>query len=275
MRAAYHEHGPTLSGFAVARRCARVDTLLRNVAMERNMKHRPLFAICAILALAGCDREPVGTNATGNETTTTAAQDGAQTAVQPTPAVQRDILPAEPVAEVVLAPFDKADLPGGLDVKGEVVGGTRFTDGSGDHVVVLSQVPDTLDLHALLASIDAEGKPQDVHRVHQLRGDCEFDYAARFVDGALAATDVDEDGIAEVTIAYKYSCASDVGPSDYKVVVLEGSEKATLQGGDIVLFPGQSEPDGNGKFEAEGFEGSPKLLDHAERVWKRNVLTRL
>lgn len=110
-----------------------------------------------------------------------------------------------------------------------------------------------------------------LREVKELKPDCEFDWNAAFEQRAVSISDLDDDGIGEVTFAYRTACTSDVSPSTYKLFVLENGDKHILRGTDIVDV---GEVIGDGKYKAEGFENTA-LLEHAEKVWKKTVRVKL
>ncbi len=99
---------------------------------------------------------------------------------------------------------------------------------------------------------------------------CDFDLTADFL-GNAELTDLDADGIAEVTVAYQLSCKSDVSPDIVKLLVLENGEKYILRGES--LYPGENGKMLGGKFKPDPDPaGWPKVfLDHARATWKQIV----
>jgi len=60
--------------------------------------------------------------------------------------------------------------------------------------------------------------------------DCPLDLVATFVDGAFGVTDLDADGIAEVTYGYQLACRGDVSSATYKLLLVENGKKFILRG---------------------------------------------
>ncbi|MBX2801889.1 MAG: hypothetical protein KTR31_29690 [Myxococcales bacterium] len=177
--------------------------------------------------------------------------------------------PPAPVTEGVVV--DASELPSGIPVKGTVVQAITFTDARGDNFAVLSQNDnDDLFAYHAVAVERPKGAVQVLRKVQQPRGECPLDYTAEFVAGSLSAHDLDADGLAETSFAYKYACRGDVSPRDYKVLVLEDGDKAILRGAEILVLG--EERFGDGAFEPEGFEEAPKLLEHAETLWQAHLV---
>ncbi len=111
----------------------------------------------------------------------------------------------------------------------------RWHDLSGENYLILSDQLDTTReeftnlLHAALYAFkDADfsliwGKVDTVER-------CEFDITSEFIKDATSITDLDKDGVAEVTIMTRLACRSDVSPAVTKLLMYEGKTLYTLNG---------------------------------------------
>ena len=78
-------------------------------------------------------------------------------------------------------------------------------------------------------------------------------------------TDLDQNGVGELTFGYRSACRSDMSPADMKVLVLEGSKKYILRG--KTSLPSDKPADND--FTPD-FKGAPdKFLEHATKVWKK------
>ncbi len=171
---------------------------------------------------------------------------------------------------------DTFDRPPETGQDGVVHSGVRFTDKNGSNVVVLvHQVEGGGELNNrrlwVHHYVEAGGKRRVLRTVRDQEENCELDNVAGFVEGSLAVTDLDGDGLGEITFAYDLGCMSDVSPKGRKVVVLENGEKWILRGQNRV-DPGGGPPLG-GTFTADPPQKKwPKTLhDHAIDVWQRLV----
>jgi hypothetical protein len=171
---------------------------------------------------------------------------------------------------------DSFERPPETGQDGVVAGGSRFTDRNGTNVVVLiHQVEEGGDRNNrrlwVHHYVEAAGKRRMLRTVRDQEENCELDNVAGFVDGSLAVTDLDGDGLAEVTFAYDLGCMSDVSPRGRKVVVLENGEKWILRGQSRVDVGGGQRL--GGRFTADPPQKNwPKTLhDHAIDVWQRFV----
>jgi hypothetical protein len=113
---------------------------------------------------------------------------------------------------------------------GVTAGGARWIDRKGKNVLALVwQVEDGNKRLWAFHYIDGD-KPRLVRKVQDKEENCEFDNMAGFVAGSVGATDLDGDGIGEVTFAYDLGCVSDVSPTPRKLLLLEDGQKWILRG---------------------------------------------
>ncbi|HEY6032869.1 MAG TPA: hypothetical protein VIV58_01380, partial [Kofleriaceae bacterium] len=130
---------------------------------------------------------------------------------------------AEPA--IKSTPVKASDLPAGVTVRGDFQSGVKFTDKNGTNYLLFGRSADTKRNSAMVFVEDwvvpAKGAPRNLLPVRDLVEPCEMGgVTAAFHDAARAITDLDGDGIAEVTFAYELACRSDVSPATYKLLVL-------------------------------------------------------
>ncbi|NVB80849.1 MAG: hypothetical protein HOV81_20800 [Kofleriaceae bacterium] len=96
---------------------------------------------------------------------------------------------------------------------------------------------------------------------------CPLDLVAKFVDGAFGVTDLDADGLAEVTYGYQLACRGDVSSATYKLLVVENGKKYIFRG--TSRLPVDDAPPG-GEFTPEPAEAKwPRAFyKHAAALWK-------
>jgi hypothetical protein len=105
--------------------------------------------------------------------------------------------------------------------------------------------------------------------VRDLVTDCEMGaVTAAFHDAAFAVTDLDHDGLAEITFGYELACRSDVSPATYKLLVIENGAKYILRG--QTRIPAGDGPAG-GAFTADPAEAKwpAAFLAHAKDRWAK------
>lgn len=171
-------------------------------------------------------------------------------------------------------------LPAGIKkVTGTVERWVSWQDDRGDNVAVFShetrekvrkdgerQV--SKGLHVSVFT----GKDGRLKRVREIREElkaCLFDLTNEVRATSVAVTDLDGDGIGELTFAYVSGCRSDVSPLNMKLLMLEGGDKHILRGSTRVNT-GQEKVGGD--FEADfGKKAPATFFEHASRVWAKFV----
>ena len=164
-----------------------------------------------------------------------------------------------------------ADLPPGVTVRGHFESGLTFRDRNGTNYLLFGRSTDVKKNSAMLFVEDwvvpAKGAPRNLLPVRDFVAPCEMGgVTASFHDAARTITDLDGDGIAEVTFAYELSCRSDVSPGTYKLLVLENGRKYILRG-ETTVDPGDGVM--GGTFTADPVESKwpAAFLRHAKKVW--------
>ncbi len=172
------------------------------------------------------------------------------------------------------------ELPVGVKkVSGKVERWVSWQDTKGDNVAIFSsdskEKPrkdgERLLSKGLYVTVFAgkDGRLKRVREVRELANACLFDLTNEVRETSVGVTDLDADGVGELTFAYVTGCRSDVSPLAMKLVVLEGADKNILRG-TTRLNPG----DGwvGGEFKAEfGKKAPAAFLEHATKVWAKFV----
>jgi len=124
----------------------------------------------------------------------------------------------------------------------------------------------------LWSTITPGGVPHLVRTIKDAVMDCDLDLTADYDEGALGVSDVDGDGVYELTFAYRLACRGDVSPATLKVVMLEQRDKYIIRGSDLVDV-GEGAPVGGERQLDVALEESPRFRAHAEAVWAKIVAT--
>jgi hypothetical protein len=170
-----------------------------------------------------------------------------------------------------------ADLPNGVAIEGRIVEAVRFNDAGGDNLVVFSEVAtdetttETRGKEIFGAQYVLGGeRPRRLWLLTDFVRDCAFDVAADFVPGSMTITDLDADGIAEVTIVYRLACRSDVSPSTQKLIMREGQEKYAIRGTTLIRPDPSSAPYGGEMAIDPSFSRAPEAFrSFALAEWQR------
>ncbi|HEX6241553.1 MAG TPA: hypothetical protein VFZ61_11685 [Polyangiales bacterium] len=174
---------------------------------------------------------------------------------------------------LVLTPITRAELPPQLRPLPELVRAVRWSDGAGDNVAAFSRARDEKRGDARLKIELWSGKAGSGRVLRTLKDaelGCEFDLYADFVDAALGLTDVDGDGIGELTFAYRTTCTSDVSPFALKLFLLEQGAKYALRGSTQV-DTGGGELVGGAKRADPALAKVPAFSLQLDQIWARIV----
>lgn len=178
-------------------------------------------------------------------------------------------------AAVTARPADKAQLvKAGIAVAGNLVRAWHIADGAGDHLLVLSsktgpshQQPEEADARTdLVAGYYSRSASRWVREWAIMDGvDCPvLDHHALFFPGQVTITDLDNNGLAEVTVAYKMFCGGGIDDDDLKVIMRQGDQKFAMRGKTRAVMPSGETSGGEAVYD--------KLLSQpAYAVFKRHI----
>lgn len=171
-------------------------------------------------------------------------------------------------------------LPAGVKkVPGNVERWVSWQDISGDNVAVFStdtkEKPrkdgERLVSKGLYVSVYAgkSGKLKRIREVRELANACLFDLTNETRETSVAVTDLDGDGLGELTFVYVTGCRSDVSPLTMKLVMLEGRDKHILRGQTRVNTGAEKV---GGDFVPDfSKKAPPSFFEHAAKVWAKFV----
>ena len=163
-------------------------------------------------------------------------------------------------AAVAARPADKAQLrEAGIAVPGKLVRALHITDGAGEHFLVLSsqtgpshRQPEEADARTdLVAGYYSRGPSRWVREWAIMDGvDCPvLDHHALFFPGHVTVTDLDQNGMAEVTVAYKLFCGGGIDDDDLKVILRQGAQKFAMRGRTRSVMPGGETSGGEAAYD--------------------------
>ncbi|WP_137936596.1 M949_RS01915 family surface polysaccharide biosynthesis protein [Chitinivorax sp. B] len=186
-------------------------------------------------------------------------------------------------------------LPTGLKHKGTIDKILRWSEADGEHVLVAShgtrefhsaEYGDAVEDWLYAAQYRKVGDTYDMlWKLNDSTSPCPVDHVAAYYQRGIQVTDLDSNGVHEVTLAYRVTCAGDVSPLTQKVILRERSQKYALRGttmdgiqisnGELPPTEPRCPPDAqpysiNGCYESDkDFVDAPQpFLAHAQQVWK-------
>ena len=148
------------------------------------------------------------------------------------------------------------DIPRDVFYRGILVECLEFDDVNGHNLLILTQtgmfpvsekneagayvkMHDRAEVNAYLIARSDEKIPyKSVWKIADFQECNDFDLYAGFTKKSLSVTDVDADGMAEVSFQYTLSCRSDVSPADRKLYCFNSNEKFIFLG--ITTLEGMS-----------------------------------
>lgn len=187
-------------------------------------------------------------------------------------------------AQIKLTNLDAAKLPFDIKVEGKIKHAVRWTDTTGDNIVVASETgiynsnkfkheEDGRDaeLFAYHFTVANEVAKQ-TWRVYDFISDCPLDIEAAFLENTFQVTDLNKDGVAEIWLMYKTVCHGDVSPCDMKIVMYEGRQKFAIRGRNKVKFSETQFEGGDYKVDNAFAMGPAKFLSFAKQLWDSNIM---
>lgn len=190
--------------------------------------------------------------------------------------------PVAEAQEIAVRRLSAREVPAGIERRGTIEAARRWTDRTGDNLLVLTRAAERegppneyaepsrqREIYVHHYVRDGAGYRLLWRTADHVRG-CDFDLTLAFVPGSLQVTDADRDGVAETSYAYRLACRSDLSPAALKLILHEGATKYAIRGtGDMRhLAPGYPAPE---MRMDPALARQPALRALAERQWRRVV----
>lgn len=183
--------------------------------------------------------------------------------------------------------FNKTDLPKEVVYLGNIVTGKRWKDNNGENIIIISTTKEketkdkygetvsTQEIFAYNYANTGKGFVQ-YWKMYDFVKECPLDISLDYIENSLKLTDIDENGIAEVTFMYTNGCRGDVSPSGLKLMMYESRTKYALRGETRIDIEGKDEYAGihdGGTYEIDkSFNSAPAgFLDFAKSHWKKHM----
>jgi hypothetical protein len=184
-------------------------------------------------------------------------------------------------AQFKLIKLDKNSIPKSIQYTGNIKQAVRWTDNTGDNIVILTSTDKTQSknapgdgysdgalyaYHYLLSGDSAK----QTWKVYDYVKECPVDMFFYFVEKTFAVTDLNKDGNAEVWIMYKVSCQGDVSPIPMKIIMYQDNKKYTVRGTTRTKVSANDYIGGEYFFD-EAFKNAPvEFRPYAEELWKQH-----
>lgn len=185
------------------------------------------------------------------------------------------------LAQFKVTKLDKNTVPKNIQYNGNIVQMVRWTDRTGDNIVLLTatdatqskNAPDdsnsdrALYVYHFLVSGDSI---KQTWKAYDYVKECPVDMDLYFVDKAFAVTDLNKDGRAEVWIMYKASCHGDVSPIPMKIIMYQDNKKFAVRGTTKVQVSANEYKGGKFALDDAFKEGPTEFREYAEKLWKQH-----
>jgi len=184
-----------------------------------------------------------------------------------------------------VTPVSASDLPAGVTARGDKLSwAMTFVDKNGANYVLVSTHEESKNggpmpkmssfLYVDDWVVPKTGKPHNLLPVRDFVVDCAMgDPTAKFHDDTFSVTDLNHDGIAELTFGYQLGdCRSDVRPTTYKVLLIENGKMYIFRGKTRVKMGGNGETAG-GDFTPDPVEAKwpAAFFAHVKDTWAKSV----
>jgi len=162
--------------------------------------------------------------------------------------------------------------------KGKIIEGRRWKDKRGENIVILTETglrwKDVWEatrnawIYAYHFVRNGDSTLKEVWTLNEVVYDCAFEVRCEFFDNSLSITDLDGDGVAEVSFVYAYGCKGSLDPDNKKLVLTEGKEEYKIKGKTLVIR--NQEKQGGDKDVEKNFKQAPEaFLEYANKQWDR------
>lgn len=176
------------------------------------------------------------------------------------------------VEEVTAAVSALLPLPNSFQLKRA----KKWHDASGENWLVLYETGSYIEkgemkasakLSAVLYQKTDSGFVQQWKMIDFIR-DCELDLTCAFYAENLSITDLDKNGLAEITMVYALGCKGDVSPNEKKLIMFEGGKKYAIRGEELMIM--QKDTIGGTMTADTSFsKAPPAFLAFAKEHWKK------
>ena len=176
-------------------------------------------------------------------------------------------------------------IPKHIDFKGTVVQALKWSDNLGDNILIQTvtgyfdykdnndddeSYHDKSELFAYLFQKKTNEKLYTKQwKVYDYTECYGVDWYTGFVPQGTTITDVDNNGISEITMPYVSICRGGMDPGILKIITYQGQTKYALRG-ETRIGCGRENPYGGSFKESDNLKANPKLKTFLFQHWDRN-----
>ena len=225
---------------------------------------------------------------------------------------KRDSTEIHAWVNVSAVPITAEQLSAAIKFNGKLQQAWQWNDKLGENILITALVEPYADKQK--NEYGEEGQSAELNACHYVkrRNDyqllwkindgekgCPFDITCGFINDAVTVTDLDKDGIGEITLLYRIACRSDVSPAEMKLIMYENTDKYSLKGlswlksspedtmmvtvndANLETLPGYKKTEDEymktfGRYETEKnfVSAPPEFLAYARQQWMKFVIER-
>lgn len=244
----------------------------------------PCALLGGILALSLCACKKDAEPSTEGTRTPSAEPEPKEPARKPTQPPSTAAAPADaaPEAKLQLRKLNEKEVGPAMTYKGTLARVYGWSDANGKNVLIFS----SMDKEGYDKEMEQPAKSRylfvnhyastanAVKRLRLIRDkeeNCSWDLTLDFDWPALGLTDLDADGIGEISFAYEKTCRSDVAPSELKVLMLENGDKYIIRGTTMPDGP-EYKSVGDMRYPAPSLRTGPaSFRKHMNATWEKVV----
>ena len=179
------------------------------------------------------------------------------------------------------------DIPKTIDFRGTVVETLRWSDSNGENILIQTvtghftwkdydkdstnyMIQDKSELYAyLFQKKNSEKEFKRKWRVYDYTECFGVDWFTGFIPKATTITDLDDDGVTEVSLPYVSICHGGMDPGVMKIIMYEDSTKYALRGSSMVMC--KSEHQYGGEYKpSKNLKSNKLFMDFLKKHWDRN-----
>lgn len=180
------------------------------------------------------------------------------------------------------------DIPKYLDFKGTVVEALQWKDKLGSHILIQTvtghflrkeydsnnskdyTLEDKSELYCyLFTKTDTDIEFKRKWRIYDFNDCFGVDWFTGFIPSATTITDVNHNGIAEITIPYVIICRGGMDPGSMKIISYEDTTKYVLRGNTMLMCDSKT-PYGGEYTPSENLKNNQTLNTFLKTHWERN-----
>jgi hypothetical protein len=115
-----------------------------------------------------------------------------------------------------------------------------------------------------------DNKYKLVWKIYDKSLKCPMDAIAFFINKSIEITDLNKNGIPEISTMYSVSCKGDVSPNELNLIMYEGDQKYKIQGTSLIDYI-ENEKYGGEIHQSDNFNNDKVLLNYALKKWRKNI----